>query len=330
MYDHYIALDWAQRNMAFARMTAKSNEIKAVDVPSDLGNAKDYLKNLRGKKILCIEETTTAHWLYTELSPHVDKIIVCDPYRNKLLSEGAKNDIIDAKKLVMLLKADLLKPIFHGNDECMSLRKVISAYDDLIKRGVRLKNQKSALLRAIGKEKNASFEKNEVEDIVLDCLVKSIDQYEEQKKNYKEYFEKKAKNLKPIRLLDEIPGIGPIGATKIYAIIIDTARFAHVNNYLAYCGLVRLDKMSGGRSYGSKMPRHRRDLKAVFKTAALSAITNETEYKKYYTYLIKRKKYPEFKARHAVARKISIAAFGVLNNRQKYDPNKIGALKALK
>ncbi len=28
MYDHYIAVDWAQSNMAIARMTAQSNNIK--------------------------------------------------------------------------------------------------------------------------------------------------------------------------------------------------------------------------------------------------------------------------------------------------------------
>ena len=33
MFDHYIALDWAQRNMAIARMTKESSQVKVVDVP---------------------------------------------------------------------------------------------------------------------------------------------------------------------------------------------------------------------------------------------------------------------------------------------------------
>ena len=58
MYDHYIALDWAQKNMAIARMTKKSDLIKSTDVPTDLGNMKDYIRSIKGSKILTLEETT--------------------------------------------------------------------------------------------------------------------------------------------------------------------------------------------------------------------------------------------------------------------------------
>ena len=47
IYDHYIAIDWSMINMASARMTKKSNKITVIDVPSDIGELKVYLKNLR-------------------------------------------------------------------------------------------------------------------------------------------------------------------------------------------------------------------------------------------------------------------------------------------
>ncbi len=78
IYDHYIAIDWSIKNMAIARMTKNSNKITVIDVPSDIVELKVYLKNLRGTKILTIEETTTAHWLYTELKDYVNKIFICD------------------------------------------------------------------------------------------------------------------------------------------------------------------------------------------------------------------------------------------------------------
>lgn len=132
--------------MAIARLTAKSNKISIIDVPSDLAELKIYLKQLRGKIILTFEETTTSRWLWTELREHVDKILVCDPYRNSLLSEGPKTDKIDAEKLVKLLKADLLKEVYHSNNEFLDLRKLISSYEGLIKSGVKLKNRRSALV----------------------------------------------------------------------------------------------------------------------------------------------------------------------------------------
>ena len=103
IYDHYIAIDWSMINMAIARMTKKSNKITVIDVPSDTVELKVYLKNLSGTKIVTIEETTTTQWLYVELVEYVDKIVICDPLRNRLLSEGPKTDKIDASKLVQLL-----------------------------------------------------------------------------------------------------------------------------------------------------------------------------------------------------------------------------------
>ena len=65
IYDHYIAIDWSIENMAIARMTKKSNKITVIDVPSDITDLQAYLQNLKGTKILAIEETTTTQWLYT-------------------------------------------------------------------------------------------------------------------------------------------------------------------------------------------------------------------------------------------------------------------------
>ena len=157
IYDHYIAIDWSNINMAIARMTKKSNKITVIDVPSDIVELVIYLKNLKGTKILTIEETTTSQWLYTELNKYVDKILVCDPLRNRLLSEGPKTDKIDASKLVQLLKANLVKEVYHSTDKFLYLRRVISGYEDLVKAGVRLKNQRYALLRACGKKGDKDF-----------------------------------------------------------------------------------------------------------------------------------------------------------------------------
>jgi hypothetical protein len=133
IYDHYIAIDWSAKNMAIARMTKKSNKIKAIDVPVDIKELQFYIKNLKGTKMLAFEETTSSQWLYTELIDHVDKIFICNPHRNKLLLEGPKTDKIDACKLVQLLKAGLMKEVYHSTDKFLYLRRLVSGYEDLIK-----------------------------------------------------------------------------------------------------------------------------------------------------------------------------------------------------
>ena len=104
MYDHYIALDWAKSNMVLARMTGKSNKVKVMESLSDLSNVKEYLKSLKGEKVFTLEETSSSQWLYSELKLFVTKLIVCDPYRNRLLSEGAKNDKNRCRKACVFVK----------------------------------------------------------------------------------------------------------------------------------------------------------------------------------------------------------------------------------
>ena len=329
MYDNYIALDWAQENMAIARMTKTSDHVKCVDIPSNIKDLRIYLNNLRGSKIMTLEETSTSQWLYVELKPFVDELIICDPYRNKLLSEGAKNDVADAIKLVKLLRSGMLKPVYHSSDKLISLRKLMSSYDDLIQRGVRLKNQRSALFREKGQSKKNREIKGDFEPFILKNLDRAIAEYEHDREIYVKEFEKVAKRFKVISHLKKIPGIELIGATKIASTVVSSERFPSDNHFLSYCGLVRLEKLSGGKSYGYRMPRYNRQLKSVFKTAALSAITHEGEGKEYYLYLMKKKNYPDYQARHAVARKLAVAAKAVMKNGNIYDLQKIGVFREL-
>ena len=53
--------------------------------------------------------------------PVGNRFVICDPRRNKLLSEGPKTDKIDAAKLVQLLKAGLVKEVYHSTDKYINL-----------------------------------------------------------------------------------------------------------------------------------------------------------------------------------------------------------------
>ncbi len=323
VFDHYIAVDWSAKNMAIARMTKKSNKITAIDVPSDIAELQVYLKSLEGSKILTIEETTTSQWLYTELKDYVNKIIICDPTRNRLLDDGPKTDKIDASKLVQLLRAGLMKEVYHSADKFIYLRRIASAYEDLVKSGVRLKNQRYSLLRVCGlkgSEKEDVKLDSSSERYVLECLDRQIEAYEEEKKGYEREFKKLARKYHEIRYQTSLPGIGAINAVKIVSRIVTPHRFADKGHYLSYCGLIKLDKVSGGRNYGKKNPRYCRQLKSVYKTGALAAIGGNNPINDYYEYLIKEKGYPVYKARHKTARRLAILSLGVFKSGKKYQP----------
>ena len=323
MFDHYVAVDWAMSNMAIARMTKKSNKVAVIDVSADIKELQVYLKNLKGKICLTIEETTTSRWIYTELSDYVSKLLVCDPYRNRLLSEGPKTDKIDASKLVRLLKADLLKEVYHSNDKFIELRKLVSGYEDVIKAGVRCKNQRSALFRAYNKNHKIenSLEKD-VDNFVLLGLDEQISNYEKERERYQKEFKRLKQTNKEIHRVSEVPGIGIVGAVKIVSRIVDPQRFPSRNHFISYCGLIKHEKISGGKSYGKKNPRYCRMMKEVFKSATLASIDGNNQFADQYRYLIEEKQYSDRNARQSVTRQIASVVYGVLKSDKKYEPFK--------
>jgi len=322
IYDYYIAIDWSQNNMAVATMGKNAKKPRTIDVTSNVKYLKEYFSRLRGSKIVTIEETTSTHWLYVELYDYADRILICDPYRNRLLSDGPKTDKIDAEKLCLLLKSGLLKEVYHSLEKTYELRQLVSSYEQLVKSGARDKNQKSAVYRAEGKSYKAK-EKigNETLEWILKMKDERIELYKRQKTEYLKKFEEIIRTNPDLQHLKGVNGIGTIGAVKILANVIDANRFENKGKYLSYCGLVQHEKQSGGKSYGRKKTRYNRRLKSTYKIAALSITGSKCELNEYYKSLI-RNGMSEDKARNKIARQIAVTTYGMLRTHTRYNPYK--------
>ena len=327
-YDHYISFDWSQDNVTLARMTKKSKEPKVIEWDkSDIRVIKEYLFQIKGSVILAFEETTNSQWLYVEFKDIVSRILVCDPYRNHLLSDGPKTDKIDARKLCLLLRSGFLKEVYHSNDQLYEYRCLLSAYTDLVKAGVRFQNQRSAVYRARG----LNFKKQDPAELdhvisgyplrkfIIEWQDRVIEDYLIDKKQFEEKIDHIVKRHKHIKNLTNIPGIGLISAFKIFAIVIKAQRFRSRGKYLSYCGLVLHEKFSGGRSYGKRRPRYNRQLKSVYLMAARTATHGgNNPIREYYDRLIE-KGLSSKQAHLQVARYIARISLGMMKTGQKYD-----------
>lgn len=127
-----------------------------------------------------------------------------------------------------------------------------------------------------------------------------------------------------------MPGIGLINAVKIVVIVVTPHRFADKGHYLSYAGLIKLDKISGGRSYGKKNPPFARQLKSAYKSGVLAAIGRNNPINDYYNYLIKEKGYSVHNARHKACRRLAVLSLGVFKSGKKYQPNGRKYLKVSK
>jgi hypothetical protein len=323
-FDHYVAIDWSLSTMAVAHMNRRDSVSRVFERPSDLKELKTYLGLLKGRIIITFEETGSAHWLYLELVDCVERILICDPFQNRLLFHGPKTDKIDARKLCELLRAvpqSGIKEVYHSDSALYELRLLVSAYEDVVRSGIRFLNQKEALKLGHRNEGKSS-------EFIGGILKENIDLYRQSKEQFERRFNQVARRNKLVRFQREIDGIGTIGVPLCgIACVVDAHRFPHTGKYISYCGLVKHEKLSGGRSYGWRKPRYSRMLKSVYKTAALAVLKGNNPMRQYYEYLLAHG-VAEHNARHAVARHIARISYGMLKNGTRYNPNRVGGKEA--
>src|SRR5262245_1733572 len=103
--DKYIGMDVHQATTVVCVLDAEGKVVLETTVETQAAAMIRLLENISGRLHVTFEETTQAAWLYEVVRGYAAEVIVCDPRRNKLLSEGSKADKVDARKLAELLRA---------------------------------------------------------------------------------------------------------------------------------------------------------------------------------------------------------------------------------
>jgi len=138
MTTYYIGADVHCNNLEIAIMNRKKI-IQRYSVPTNITAASQVLDSYTGKKYMVIEEGPMAGWLYRNLRGKVDRFIVSDPRRNKLISsDGDHDDKIDSGKLAMLLEGGYLREVYHSDNEYqVELKHWVILYNDRVRDAVR-------------------------------------------------------------------------------------------------------------------------------------------------------------------------------------------------
>lgn len=288
----------------------------AQSLPTTELALRTYLQSLPKAKGLVMEETDLAQWLYSVLHQEVDELVVCDPYRNKSLRDGAKTDRLDAKKLADLYRGGQVREVYHSTDRRMGLRRLVSCYRITMKTYVQSVNQYKAIFRQVGEdEKRFSALEKQTVQIQEERMALCLGQID----ILKELLEKECFKYPEAKILKSIPGIGPIGTAKLIATVIDPHRFGTKHKFWSYCGLVKHPRESAGKRVGKNPSRANRTLKGVFKTAAETTLRGEGPMQSYYLQW-REKGVSERNAKNAVARKIAAMALICWKHKKRFDP----------
>ena len=129
--DKYMGMDVHQARTVVDVLDADGKPVLATIVATEAAAIIRLLQGVSGSLHVTFEETTQAAWLYEVVRGYVTEVVVCDPRRNKLLGEGSKADRPDARKLAELLRAGMLRSVYHGHEATRKLKELVRAYETL-------------------------------------------------------------------------------------------------------------------------------------------------------------------------------------------------------
>ena len=271
--------------------------------------------------------------MYRNLHQKVERFVVADLRRNKLISsDGDHDDKIDSAKLAMLLAGGYLREVYHSNDDRrVELKHWVSLYHDRIRDAVRNINKIRACCRMYGltilrkvlrqSEHRAQWLKKLRNPTLAKQLLMlwiGYDATAKQARIAKQQLINLSKKYPVIRLWKQLAGIGTIRATTIFAYLDTPWRFKRKNKLWKYCGVGLQRTASGTDKKGRPKPARlqlpwaaNRMLKNAILGAALTAINQkQNTFKADYERMLKDGIIPS-NARHTVARKLLTVMWGI-------------------
>src|SRR5258708_20641361 len=129
----YIGMDVHTESISIAVRNSGGKVVMECVIETKASTILQFIEGLRGDLQVTFEEGTSAAWLYDLLKPHVTKLVVCDPRKNKSMREGNQSDKIDARRLAELLRLDHLTPVYHGEHGLRTLNELERSYRTITK-----------------------------------------------------------------------------------------------------------------------------------------------------------------------------------------------------
>jgi transposase len=341
----YIGLDVHQATISAAVLDSTGKLVMESILETKAATILQFIHGLRGSLQVTLEEGTLAAWLHDLLKPHVTNVLVCDPRKNALLKAGNKNDRIDARKLAELPRTGLLSAVYHGANGVRTLKEVARSYLAVTQDLTRVMNRLKALYRSwaipcTGQQVYASRYREQWLAKITEAGVRrraelyyqQLDALQTLRQQVRGDLLAESRKHSALKLLRQIPTIGPIRAALLIALIQTPHRFRTKRQLWAYSGLALKTYTSGeyrfveGQLKRSKKPlairglnaNHNHDLKNLFKGAALSAVVIAGPFQEFYSALVARGMKPPM-ARLTLARKIAAITLLVWKKGVRFD-----------
>jgi transposase len=341
----YVGMDVHKESISIAVMNSAGKIVMECVIETKASTVLQFIDGLRGDLHVTFEEGTWAAWLYDLLKPRVTGLVVCNPRKNPLLKDGSKSDQIDAHKLAELLRLNNLKPVYHGENGIRTLRELARSYLTVTKDLTRVMNRLKALYRSwaipcagtqvyaprhrsewLGKISQAGVHRR------AEFYYQQLDALRSLHQLVRRDLLVESKKHKAWKLLRQIPGIGPIRAALLIALMQTPNRFRTKRQLWNYSGLGlethdsaqyrvvkgQLQRLKKPVTLRGLNKNHNHDLKDIFKGAAMRASNAAGPLHAFYKDLLAKGRKPTM-AQLTLARKVAAITLIVWKKEVRFD-----------
>ena len=344
--DRYIGLDAHSSSCTVAVVSPSGRRLQSKVLETNARVLIDFLKSIPRPRHLCLEEGTHSAWLYEELAPHVDELVVVGVGRR----QGSKSDSVDAFGLAEALRVGSIeRRVYKGLGEWGTLRELSRAYRMVVSDSVRVQCRIKSLFRSRGiatggaKVYRESVRKEWKKKLpmamhsLVEILYEELDAIRELQQRAEKEMLAESHRHGISRILETCPGLGPIRIAQLLPVVVTPYRFSSKRAFWSYAGLGIVMRSSSDwvrAKDGSwvRLPvqqtrglnrNFNRNLKQVFKGAATTVIQwaqEDDPLFRHYRQLLDGGTKPNL-ARLTLARQIASLVLSMWRSEEVYNPS---------
>jgi transposase len=263
----YVGIDYHKRYSVLCATDERGEKLRQRRVNGNTASGfAQFFSELGEPSKVVMEACWNWGWLYDLLGEieQVDKVVLAHPYKTRLIAEAqVKSDRIDAQALATLLRGDLIAQSHAPSASTRARKHLLRQRLFWVRLRTMLRNRIHAILdrqHDLARPQLKNFfsrrGKNWLEEVQLPS---AADQpLLKQDLEVAELLEAKIKQIgqsqsEEERLLESIPGIGPLFSSVIATEIDGIGRFHSSAKLAAYAGVVPTTHASGGRVFHGRL-----------------------------------------------------------------------------
>jgi transposase len=265
----YVGIDWATRKAAWCALDAGGGIVGEGVVPADLDGVLRLVTSVGREVCAAIEMMSGAAWVAETLEAAGWHVQVADSRRARALAPlAAKTDKIDARALAELARRDLVPAVWVPPFADRALLEQLLRRMHLVRLRTSGKNRIFGILTQWGVRVSLTrlrkadglelLERRGVPEVWRDSVreaLRTIDYLDERVAQLDDVLRPLAREDERAQLLTTIPGVGPLLALTIAAVIGDVSRFGSASQLVGYSGLVPRIHQSGQSSRTGRLSK---------------------------------------------------------------------------